>query len=196
MNRRASYAVAVIAAIAVVCLLSARSYSDSDKAYFEERFTGKGDYWARVSDTTCAAVAETLTGPSVYIFGAAQVIARIQANSGVCSLVTWQMSQNDTNYTSTNGTATSTGVKYYPGGTTLTVGDSLNRGGIFVLLHPQTNSANDVQRTQLFGWRYARVFVTTRTGYTTATASAGPTVACRTKLDSLRISYYVQRNAP
>lgn len=195
--KRSLLAVAALIVTAILVLSSIKAQSDSDGAYLETRWGPKVDSWVRASDTMCACVAETLTGPSIYCFNAAQALFRVQANSGACSLIVMQVSMNDTFWTTANGSVTNTNVQVTPSTSNVyTVGDSLNRGGVMFILRPFIVSSNDAWRSATIPWRYARLIFTTRTGYTTATASAGPTVACRTKLDSLRITGYTQRNAP
>lgn len=198
MNNRSFWASFGLLVASIAALIAATAHSDGEKAFLDTRWDSRADAWVRTSDTACAAVPETLTGPSLYCFGAAQAIFRVQANSGTCSLITVQMSMNDTNWTNQAADANS-GIqaRVHPGvAGVFVVGDSLNRGGVFVNIYPRFTSATDVGRAMIIPWRYTRLFITTRTGYTVSTASAGPTVACRTKLDSLRITGYVQRNAP
>jgi len=142
--------------------------------------------FVRHPDTTCACLSDTTMGPSLFMFGARRVLWKIQGNSGTCSLVTVQVSNNDTAYVTPPGTDFTVINNF-------AVGDSLNTGGVLVTLIP-----TDSTRTgeSFVKWRYSRVFVRSRTGYTTTTASAGPTVACRSKSDSLRWKAYVQWTAP
>jgi hypothetical protein len=173
----------VLAAAVAVGIVAAQ-----DRPVIVERMPGRANQFVRALDTLCAAVGDTTEGPSVYCFGARQVIFRIQANSGTCSLFTVQVSNNDTTWQ-----AAAAGNQMDVG-TDFNAGDSLNTGGETIVLWPDLASTATAEGGLM--WRYARVFTRQRTGYTTTTASAGPTVACRTRADSLRFRTYVQWTAP
>lgn len=141
-------------------------------------------------DTQCACVSDAINGPTVSVFMGTQAILGVRANSGSCSLLVVQVSMNDTNWVSTPSNHFQiTSINSANSSASFTKGDSLNAGGYFVSLLPIAGSLSTT--TQGIPWQFARLQVTRFTGYTTTTASAGPTVACRARLDSLRFTSLV-----
>jgi hypothetical protein len=137
----------------------------------------------------CAVASDTLVGPSVYCFGARKVIWRIQANSGTCSTFTVQVSNNDSTWRLAEGGSNNTDAE-----SDLTVGDSLNTGGVLMTLFSSGPVVGRIDGG--IPYRYARLFVRRRIGWSTATASASPSVACRTRCDSLRWNSSVVWSSP
>lgn len=139
--------------------------------------------FVRQPDTTCACLSDTTTGPSIRIFGARRVIWRIQANSGTCSLVTVQVSNNDSTWVSAPNAYTSMI-------TTFAVGDSFNTGGVQFVLFPSDSARIGAG---VMPWRFSRVIVRQRAG---VTSNNNCTALCRAKVDSLRFKAYVQWTQP
>ena len=148
--------------------------------------------FVRHPDTTCAFYSDTLTGPSVYCFGARQVIWRIQANSGTCSLLVMQVSQNDTNWTDANAADP---AKFMLWQSEFIVGDSLNQGGVISTLRNIYDNGASQTVTAGIPYRFSRVYMRRRKGFSTETSPA-PTVKCAARCDSLRWSAWVQFTAP
>lgn len=151
----------------------------------EEKFVRTGTYFVRQPDTTCACISDTTTGPSVYCFGARRIIWRIQANSGTCSTLTVQVSNNDTTYISMPGLFVAAHHNFV-------VGDSLNTGnGVMVAVYPvdsvRTNAAVG------FPYRFSRVVARQRAG---VTSNNDCTILCRAKVDSLRWKAAIVWSAP
>lgn len=184
MRRWLAIAVLLVVMSPTVVGIMAKGAAAQSEPKIWEQFVDPGKNFVRNPDSMCKCVADTLVGPSVRVFGASKVVFTIQANSGTCSLFTAQVSNNDTTWQAA-ASGSHTGVL-----NDFSVGDSLNTGGEILTIYPVTFLSGGLP------WRYARVFVTRRTGYTTTTASAGPTVACRTRADSLRWKVYIQRTAP
>jgi len=183
-NARRFFALAVLAGLASLFTLS---FSADNTPYIVEWFTQRSKNFVRTLDTLCAVVGDTTQGPSVYCFGARKVVWRLQANSGTCSTLTVEVSNNDTDWVSTSSKNLVDVV------TDFAVGDSLNQGGAIIALISEGHAGEE---SVGLPWRYARMFTRQRTGYTMTTASAGPTVACRTRADSLRWKAYITWSAP
>ena len=140
-------------------------------------------HFVRQPDTTCACLSDTTMGPSVFCFGAKQVIWRLQANSGTCSTLTVQVSNNDTNYINAP-------TRFVNVISPFAVGDSLNQGGAIVVL-----GAVDSLRGgfEVIPWRFTRMFVRQRAG---VTSNNDCTILCRAKVDSLRFLINTVLTAP
>lgn len=126
--------------------------------------------------------ADTVIGPSVYVFGARALVARIRANQGACSLLVFDVSNNDTSWVRATSGAAGTAVT-----SDVDAADSLNQGGqTAVLYHTANSNVNN------FGlrWRYARPVVFRKAD------RADVTNLCEGKVDSLRFQTYVQWSAP
>ena len=102
----------------------------------------------------------------------------IRANLGVCSLATWEVSVNDTNWQTPPATV-ATVV------TNLTDTDSLNQGGRWVTMFGVGTST--ALRREMMEWKYARV-VLRRKGDSGQIGDA----TLPGRIDSLRISYLVE----
>lgn len=178
-KRLRSIAASVLMAATFTGLVAVAQESANIVPYFVNPVTAQ---FVRQPDTTCACVSDTTMGPSVFVYGAREVLLRLQANSGTCSTVTFQASNNDTNWvTPSNVVLVSR--------TTFAVGDSLNQGGAMFRLIPRDSiySAPTIQ------YRYIRSFVRQRAG---VTSNNDCTILCRAKVDSLRWKYYVVKSAP
>lgn len=131
-------------------------------------------------DSTCACVADTIKGPALAVFGAFSANLQVTASAGGCSLIVAQVSHNGAVWLPA---ATYLEVTNYP---TYAVYDSLNQGGVVTQLLPRVTGSLTAFRGATIPFAYARLCVIRRTGYTTTTASDGPTVACRTRLTGLQ----------
>jgi len=146
------------------------------------------NHFVRTLDTLCAALSDTTEGPSVYCFGARKVVWRLQANSGTCSTLTVQVSNNDTDWVSTSSKNLVDVV------TDFVVGDSLNQGGTIIALISEGHTGEE---SGGLPWRYARMFTRQRIGHVVGvSANTSPTTACRTRADSLRFHVYTVWSAP
>lgn len=131
--------------------------------------------FVRQPDTTCACLSDTTMGPSVYCFGARRVIWNIRANSGTCSTLTVQVSNNDTTYLAAPRQWIQVLGEF-------AVGDSLNAGGGTMITVIPVDSVR-TNAAQGFPYKYCRVFVRQRLG---VTSNNDCTALCRAKVDSLR----------
>lgn len=129
-------------------------------------------------DTVCACVADTIKGPTLAIFNAYEAMLSVRAVAGGCSLIVAQVSHDGAVWLPA---ATYCEVTNYP---TYAVYDSLNQGGVVCQLLPRVAGALTTYKGSTIPFQFARLCLIRRTGYTTGTASADPTVACRTRLVS------------
>ena len=130
-----------------------------------------------VQRSCVAADVDTIAGPSVACRGARLVEFLIRANQGTCSLLTVQVSMNDTTWA-----APSSGISGIATG--FTQGDSLNTGGVVVLF---VGGVSTGDREAGIPYNFARAVVTPQ---------AGTLASCASKLDSLRFIPSVSWNLP
>lgn len=175
MRSRKLLSIIVLGVIAGAAVWSA--VSAQTRAHYTNNREIRSSHFVRTLDTLCACVSDTTAGPSQYVYLAKSVIFRLQANSGTCSLLTVQVSNNDSTWVAAPNIFASSFTNF-------TVGDSLNTGGALVKL--VATDSTRLQSNAVIPYKFARLVARQRTGYTTGTASAGPTVACRTRADSLR----------
>lgn len=180
----------VSAVLLAACVAVAVSAQDGPRitAHYTGRFTDERQInFVRQPDSTCACLSDTTQGPSVWCYGARWVTFRLQANSGTCSTMTVQVSNNDTTWKTVSSLSGLTAVSDF------VTGDSLNAGGTIVTLtnHDATNLASGVPAA--IQWRYARMFARQKAGVTSNNNCA---TLCRAKVDSLRFKAYVGWTAP
>lgn len=172
----------------VVGLMARDAGAQNDRANITAHYTdmfsdSRHKNFVRHPDTTCACLSDTTMGPSVYVFGARRIIWKVQANSGTCSTLTVQVSNNDTTYYTPP-------AAHFSIISSFSVGDSLNSGGVLVTMVPRDSVRPAIG---ISTWRYARMFVRQREG---VTSNNDCTILCRSKCDSLRFKAYVQWTDP
>lgn len=172
MTRRRIAAGLALVALAACGVLAVHAEGPFTKTYFDG--PRPNEFFIRQPDSVCKAIADTLAGPSVYCRGATRVLWIIRANSGTCSLFTAQVSNNDTTW---QAAASGISVNVL---NEFSVGESLNTGGQMLTVLP-IDVANVAATT--IPWRFSRLFVTRRTG---STSALDVTVLCRSRADSLR----------
>lgn len=166
----------IAALLALLLLAAPAAVTATQQANTDDAPKTRARPFVRQPDTLCAAASDTLQGPSVFCYAAKAVIWKIRANAGTCSLITIEVSNNDTAWSTPPNGAVDVISE-------MATGDSLNTGGRTAML--ATANAN-LTANGVIPWRYCRAVVRRRVGFSTSTVSAGPTVACRTRVDSLR----------
>ena len=141
-----------------------------------DQFQGPNPNFWIVNKTGNQGLTDTIQGPETFIYGARQVTALIRANLGVCSLATFEVSNNDTNWEAARPTTT-TQIS------NLTHTDSLNQGGRIVRMF-SSDSIRAGGVTSMLDWKWARVVLRRK-----ADSVQGGDATLPGRIDSLRISY-------
>lgn len=173
----------ILAAVALLglALLSVVAVAEPPSRYSYHYFD-RARRWIVNQTGNYGATADTITGPSVHCFGARQVVARIRANIGVCSLAVWEVSNNDTNWMAMSEATMATSLS------DLTHTDSLSQGGQSMRLCPiYGTSSGSVVETGL-NYRFARIILTRKIDSAQASDTALPG-----RIDSLWVYYVVER---
>jgi hypothetical protein len=186
MNSRRVLAVGVMLACALVIVVAQVRGQGYDQTFYDRQSNRTADF-VRHPDTTCGCISDTIAGPTVWCLGAKQVLWKVRANSGRCSLMTVQVSNNDTNWVAAAGGVTTDVTTSGMTNVAWAKTDSLNRGGAIHLLTP--TFVGTITPMGGIPWRYTRLFVTLLAG---VTSNNDCTILCRGKCDSLRWSAYVQ----
>lgn len=185
MRGRRLLASGVLVALWGALALSGMAKAQTTQPRFADYFVKRAAGFVRTTDTACAVISDTLEGPSVRCFGARKVIWIIQANFGTCSLMTVQVSNNDTAWSAAAGKAlVDVQQDFIPG-------DSLNTGGVRVELR-----ATDLANGSGDGipYEFSRLFATLRDN---KKSDGNPNLQnCRSRADSLRWKAFVQITAP
>lgn len=156
----------------------------AQQATITTQYNGPNPNWFIRSVACNVATVDTLAGPSVWCFGAKQVIWVIRDNQGPCSLSTIHVSMNDTLWE----IGTQNSVLIFNDMTSTPSLDSLNAGGRSISLLPtETGAGAPLNRIP---WNYCRAVLTPRLD---GSDGAGA-VLCNSGMDSVRFIAHVVWN--
>ena len=171
----------VLAVSLVLGLIAVAALAVAQQATITTQYNGSNLNWFIRSVACNVPTVDTLAGPSVWCFGAKQVIWVIRDNQGPCSLSTIHVSMNDTLWE----IGTQNSVVIFNDLTSL---DSLNAGGRSISLLPtETGAGAPLNRIP---WNYCRAVLTPRLD---SAADAGAAL-CNSGMDSVRFIAHVVWN--